>query len=59
MLNQYERFNKSKPMSSKFFGNRTVKNEDKTGAKKAPKAKEGAKSSSIVRKAGRGKQSFF
>jgi hypothetical protein len=38
-------------MSSKFFGNRTVKNEDKSSAKKAPKAKGG----SIMRKAGRGK----
>jgi|TARA_B110000967_G_scaffold97154_1_gene99728 hypothetical protein len=42
-------------MSSKFFGNRTVKNDDKTSAKKVPKAKGGSKSSSIVRKAGRGK----
>ncbi|MDA9262718.1 hypothetical protein N9P64_01275 [bacterium] len=42
-------------MSSKFFGNRTVKNDNKTGAKKAPKAKGGAKGSTIVRKAGRGK----
>ena len=33
----------------------TVKNDDKTSAKKAPKAKGGSKSSSIVRKAGRGK----
>ncbi|MDA8639648.1 hypothetical protein N9M11_00950 [Flavobacteriaceae bacterium] len=42
-------------MSSKFFGNRTVKNEDKSSAKKAPKAKGGSKGGSIMRKAGRGK----
>jgi len=42
-------------MSSKFFGNRTVKNVDKTGAKKAPKVRTASKSSSGVRKVGRGK----
>jgi hypothetical protein len=42
-------------MSSKFFGNRTVKNEDKSSDKKAPKAKGGSKGGSIMRKAGRGK----
>jgi hypothetical protein len=39
-------------MSSKFFGNRTVKNDDKAVI---IKAKGGAKGSTIVRKAGRGK----
>lgn len=43
-------------MSSKFFGNRTVKNVDKTGAKKrAPKVRTASKSSAGVRKVGRGK----
>tara|TARA_B100000767_G_scaffold275578_1_gene313446 strand:+ start:27891 stop:28019 length:129 start_codon:yes stop_codon:yes gene_type:complete len=42
-------------MSSKFFGNRTVKSTDKTGAKKTPKAKTASKSNAGVRKVGRGK----
>tara|TARA_Y100000389_G_C17440464_1_gene508258 strand:+ start:872 stop:1000 length:129 start_codon:yes stop_codon:yes gene_type:complete len=42
-------------MSSKFFGNRTVKNADKTGAKKAQKSKTASKSNAGVRKVGRGK----
>lgn len=42
-------------MSSKYFGNRTAKIEDKSTAKKSPKGKGSTKSSLIVRKAGRGK----
>ncbi len=42
-------------MSSKFFGNRTTKNEDKSTAKKAPKAKGSSRSNTGVRKVGRGK----
>jgi hypothetical protein len=42
-------------MSSKFFGNRTTKNDDKTSAKKAPKAKGSSRSNTGVRKVGRGK----
>ena len=41
-------------MPSKFFGNKKVKNTNKTGSKKAPKTK-GAKSNAGVRKVGRGK----
>ena len=42
-------------MSSKFFGNRTTKNEDKSNAKKAPKDKGSSRSNTGVRKVGRGK----
>jgi hypothetical protein len=42
-------------MPSKFFGNKTVKNTNKTGSKKAPKTKGASKSNAGVRKVGRGK----